>query len=144
MRLSSAAPMYTVPKFIPYSLHQTEIHFRSPTYVNTLTFKTPSMKDICQTVIVLGIFRVISSLLKEGSKYLSVLALALSSYSYTSPVLGTRILVVKTSAIVSGEPSVPIQKNASGPGKILIINRTLGFLGKGSLKIKKISGNFAT
>merc|ERR1712018_864375 len=93
MTLSSADPMYTVPKFKLYSLHQTEIHFRSP------------------TVMVLGIFRVMSWLLKARSMYF--LLLALSSYSYTSPVLGTRILVVETSATLSGEPSVPTQKNAS-------------------------------
>ena len=28
-----AAPMYTVPKFFLYSLHQTDIHFRSPTFI---------------------------------------------------------------------------------------------------------------
>ena len=37
MILSSRDPMYThtVPKFTLYSLHQTEIHFRSPTYAKT-------------------------------------------------------------------------------------------------------------
>ena len=78
--------------------------------------------------MVLGNFRVISLLLKASSKYLSLLALAWSSYSYTSPVLGTRILVVETSAILSGEPSVPTQKNASGAGKFKTINRRLGLI----------------
>ena len=31
-----AAPMYTVPKFFSSFLHQTEIHFRSPTFVKSI------------------------------------------------------------------------------------------------------------
>ena len=69
----------------------------------------------------LGIFRVTTSLSKKGSMYFELFSW--SSYSYTSPVLGTRILVVEKSVtLLSGEPFVPTQKKASGAGKIELIN----------------------
>ena len=67
----------------------------------------------------LGSVRVISSLSKKGSLYWALAAV--SSYSYDFFESTFRILVVDTSATVSGVPAVPTQKNASGAKMIKII-----------------------